>query len=287
MRQTDLQPLDILRTLGIVGTPTISPVQGGYDMAMWKVEYEGQSYALRVFRVGAHEYCAHERVVMEAARAAGLPVPTVHAAGVWQDRPTLLITWLPGRMLADELRARPWRLWRLGRSFGRMQATIHAVPVPDLLLQQSDAWITWNCENEPALHECLRQAVTSKPVLLHLDYHVNNVLTDGKRITGVIDWTNALAGDPRADAARTISIMCVDPLARKPWIQWLGLQIFEIAWRIGYQREHGRLREMGPFYAWAGTVIQRNLAHRYTEKLQELAPARRWTEKWKARAGLL
>ena len=127
MTQADLSPLEILRSLGINGTPTVTPVHDGFDMAMWKVEHEDQTYALRVFRPGEHEDCEHERVVMATARAAGLPVPEVNAAGVWQDRPALLITWLAGRMVADELRLRPRKVWRLGIAFGRMQAAIHAV----------------------------------------------------------------------------------------------------------------------------------------------------------------
>jgi hypothetical protein len=77
----------------------------------------------------------------------------------------------------------------------------------------------------------------------------------------------------------------VDPIARKPVLQWLGLRIFELAWRTGYQREQGCLNDMAPFYAWAGSVMLHDLAHRYQHALQELAPARRWTNKWKARAG--
>ena len=286
MIQTELQPLEILCALGIDGAPRVTPLKGGQDMAMWKVECKDQTYALRVFRVGAHEACAHERVVMQAAYAAGLPVPEVHVAGVWQDRPALLITFMSGRMVTDELRARPWRLWQLGVIFGRTQAAIHALPAPDLLLQQPDAWIAWQCEAEPVLQERLRHLSSGKPALLHLDYHPNNVLTDGKRITGVLDWTNAHAGDPRADAARTVSILRVEPLARKPLIQWLGLQIFALAWRVGYQRERGPLREMPLFYAWAGTVMQCDQKERYQDRPHELAPARRWTAKWKARSRL-
>lgn len=37
--------------------------------------------------------------------------------------------------------------------------------------------------------------------LLHCDYHFDNVLTDGQRITGVIDWGNACYGDPLYDVA--------------------------------------------------------------------------------------
>ena len=285
MTQTNMQPLEILSSLGIYGPSTVTPIQGGFDMAMWKVEYEGQTYALRVFRPGEHEDCERERVVMAAARTAGLPVPEVHRAGIWRDRPALLLTWLAGRMLADELRARPWHLWRLGIVFGRMQAAIHMVPAPGLLRQQPEAWITWQCEGERTLQDRLHQLLSDKVALLHLDYHPRNVLTDGKQITGIVDWTNAHAGDPRADAARTVSILRVDPAARKPLLQRCGLRIFELAWRIGYQRAGGRLKEMPLFYAWAGTVIQRDLAHRYKHVPQELNPAHHWTNKWKARAG--
>jgi hypothetical protein len=106
MTQTTMQPLEILASLGIDGTPTVTPVQGGFDMAIWKVKYEGQTYALRVFRPDRHEACERERVVMAAARAAGLPVPEAHRAGIWQNRSALLITWLSGRTVAGELRSR-------------------------------------------------------------------------------------------------------------------------------------------------------------------------------------
>lgn len=144
----------------------------------------------------------------------------------------------------------------------------------------------WKCEGEEALQEGLRSIVTDETRLLHLDYHPQNVLTDGERITGVVDWANTWAGDPRADAARTISILLVDPLARKPLLQGIGLRIFAWAWRAGYQREGGQLKEMAIFYAWAGTVIQNDLARRYKGRPEELWPARRWTDKWKARVGI-
>lgn len=34
MTQTNLQPLEILATLGIDGTPTVTPVRGGFDIVM-------------------------------------------------------------------------------------------------------------------------------------------------------------------------------------------------------------------------------------------------------------
>lgn len=284
MTQDEPQPVEILNSLGINGTPTVTLAQGGYDMAIWKVEHESQTYALRLFHAGEHEHCEREQLVMAAARTAGLPVPEVHTVGVWQDRPVLLMTWMTGRVIVDELGIRPWNVWRIGIEFGCMQAKIHAVPAPDRLPQVSGDWITWKCGDEKTLHDHLRRLPASKTALLHLDYHPINVLTDGKRITGVIDWTNAHAGDPRADAARTVSILRVDPLARKPFTRWLGLHIFELAWRIGYQREHGRLHDMPLFYAWAGAVLLNDQFNRYKDDPQQLFPARRWTNKWKKRA---
>lgn len=280
----DIQPLEILHALGIDEFSSVTPLQGGQDMAMWKVEWGEQPYALRVFPPGEHARCEHERAVMTAVHAVGLPAPEVRVSGVWRDHPVLLITWLSGRMLSDELRLHPWRLWRLGRAFGRMQAAIHMVPVPAHLLRQPDAWITWQCKDEPVLQERLRRLASDPPTLLHLDYHPNNVLTDGKQITGVVDWVNAHAGDPRADLARTLSILRVAPQVRKPLLWWLGLQLFAMAWHLGYQHERGKACKMPPFYAWAGTVMLHDQEHRYRDRPHELLPARRWANKWKRRS---
>ena len=38
--------------------------------------------------------------------------------------------------------------------------------------------------------------------LIHNDYWFENILADGRRVTGVIDWANALYGDPLYDVAR-------------------------------------------------------------------------------------
>lgn len=38
----NVQPREILTSLGINGTPTVIPVLGGFDMAMWKIEERAQ-----------------------------------------------------------------------------------------------------------------------------------------------------------------------------------------------------------------------------------------------------
>src|SRR6185503_6141739 len=102
--------------------------------------------------------------------------------------------------------------------------------------------------------------------LLHLDFHPLNVLGDGRRLTAVLDWTNAHAGDPRADFARTVTILRLSP----PWgdrKQRFGRALFEALWRLGYGPPGP---EMPAFYAWAGGAMLDDLAARYSS--EDLAP---------------
>ena len=91
---------------------------------------------------------------------------------------------------------RPWRAWPLGVLFGRCQAAIHGRPSPEALRAAERAWIDWAGPGEKALAARLRGTAPREHSLVHLDYHPLNVMTDGERITGVLDWTNARAGDP-------------------------------------------------------------------------------------------
>ena len=93
------------------------------------------------------------------------------------------------------------------------------------------------------------------------------------------------AGDPRADAARTITILRVDvtgggvSLVLERGVRWL----FERGWHHGYTQAAGPLGDLTLFYAWAGAVMGRDLAPKRGPR--ELARIHRWTAIWKERAG--
>ena len=59
---------------------------------------------------------------------------------------------------------------------------------------------------ETVYRHMLRLAATcpAERALIHNDYQFENVLTDGRRVTGVIDWANALYGDPLYEVARLV-----------------------------------------------------------------------------------
>jgi aminoglycoside phosphotransferase (APT) family kinase protein len=57
------------------------------------------------------------------------------------------------------------------------------------------------------------------PSFLHLDYHPQNVLVKGLRVTGVIDWANAAIGDRHFDAATTAVILSTSAMEHPRWMR--------------------------------------------------------------------
>jgi Ser/Thr protein kinase RdoA (MazF antagonist) len=288
-----IDPLAILTHLGVEDAGAVTRVHGGWDTAIWRVERPGGVSALRLFRAQQRAVCEREVAAMRAAAAAGIPVPEVQAQGTWHERPVLLLSWCPGRPLAQELESRPWRAWHLGRAFGRLQARLRTVPAPATLRRERWEWIEWAGPLDGPLKGRLIELAGAAEVLLHLDYHPLNVLTDGAQITAVLDWANARTGDARADVARTYTILRVMPLPRTATSAAVALvrRLLARGWQHGYREVAGDLPAMAAFYAWAGEVMVRDL----TPKLgtpgiwlqpSHLAAIQRWTATWRRRAGL-
>ena len=304
MSDEPLDPIEMLETLGVVGPALAIPVSGGADTLIWRVETAGQVSALRLFRPEQAAIARREVEAMTAAGAAGLPVPRVYAEGSWRRRPVLHLSWMPGRPLRDELRADPWRAWALGVQFGRAQAAVHAVSLtvapPAALLAHptplSLSWIDWANPDE-ALRNCLLLAATARGpdaiALLHLDFHPLNVLIADGRVSAVLDWANARIGDPRADLARTASILDFAPLLPgvPPLLETIVRRAFIAGWRHGYREVADPVGGMAPFYAWAGAVMIRDLTPRLGRPdlswldLHYLERVQQWADGWRERAG--
>jgi len=253
----------------------VTRATGGFDTTVWHLERDGRHYALRVFRADQMTTLQREQVALAAARAGGVPVPRIHAVGTFQGRPALLTEWCAGRPLLDEVRARPAQVLTLAIAFGRTHAALHRIAAPASLRAN---WVAWAGPLEPALAAHLERLSPASPArLLHLDYHPLNVLVerDG-HVSAVLDWTNAHAGDPRADFARTVTILRLSP-PRARGFERLARLLLELGWRYGYGAAHRRA-DMTLFYAWAGVAMQHDLAGRCSAA--ELAHVRRWTNRW-------
>lgn len=273
-----LDPRQILAALGVKDPAELSPVGGGWDTSLWRVvSADGISYALRVFQPEQATRCHREAVVMRTLREQGLPVPAVQAESVEGEQPALLLEWCPGQPILNQIQARPWRVWHLGRAMGRVHAQLHQLPVPDALAGE----LPRVAQDVPGSG--------SRFSIVHMDFHPLNVMSDGNEVTGVLDWANVGVGDPRADLARTVTLLRLAPMPPDvpATLQRASRALLEVAWRQGY-RALLPIEGLDPFYVWAGELMERDLRPKLGRPgvwLQEtdLLRIRRWTAARKAR----
>lgn len=254
-------PIEVLAALSVRDVTAAVRVTGGMDTLVWRVESGGRAFALRLFRAEQVETSRREVAAIGIARAGRVPVPPIETVGRWGDRPAMLMAWAPGRTLVDEIGAHPWRVWALGRRFGRVQRRINALAAGDAL--PSRDWAGWARAESPTVTERLERLALGHKQLVHLDYHPLNVLAGGGRITAVLDWSNAGAGDPRADAARTEMLLSLSPApgARLPHIR-LVRALLVAAWRRGYGAEDATTADKALFRSSAASTLANDMAPR-------------------------
>ncbi len=161
-----------------------------------------------------------------AARAA-VPTPeriAVDQAGEWFGTPALLMTTLPGQV---EMRPSDLDAWT--RELADGLAAIHrtdlgdAVPSVVLRLHGWTRWQLWDVEVDSriaaatAAIERLQRKASAEPVVFcHDDYHPGNVLFEGGRLTGIIDWSSARLAPACVDVAHARADLAIAPGADAP-----------------------------------------------------------------------
>jgi aminoglycoside phosphotransferase (APT) family kinase protein len=284
-----------LRAAGFAAEPfDFARVEGGLDNEMWRFSTDdGRDHVLRLYRPGREAGMQREIAAAGAAAAAGLPAPAFEASGQWGERPVAVLPWLPGRQLKDALLGP--RLWQLGRSFGATQAAIHRVTPPNALLASNPDRSIDRCGLEhAAIAAAMRAHGLRRDALVHYDYHPLNVLVERGRVTAVLDWLNADAGDPRADLARTAMLLTVPllPGAAPRSLVRAMLGVLRRAWWRGYIAEAGPIRIPPLFAAWAGAWLLHDVEGRAAESgnpfaERDIAALRRWVRTWSERAGIV
>lgn len=251
---SEIDPLAIVRELGVGGSHSASVLAENRGKGVWRIQGDAGAFALRVLRPDEHETALSEQRAMDAARAAGAPAPEVVAAGDWRRRPVMLLSWCEGETLRDAIRKRPGTAFRLGLACGREQARLHELVAPPSLA--ADRWQTRFGPIDPELDQRLESIERSRSSLLHLDFHMDNVLMSGGQVSGLVDWTNACAGDPRADVARTWSLLTrrtgAGVRARATASLW---RLVGAGWQRGYEQAAGRQHDMLLFRIWALTGL--------------------------------
>lgn len=256
-----------VEALGL-GVTACRRMPGGSTLPTWRVDTRDGPFAVRLYPAFL-EWVARGMARLSAVlREADFPVPGVVA--VVDDLPghvALIQEWLPGVTCGEALRRGPERAWDWGVQFGQVHARLHALPIPP------------EVEGEvPRLETGL--PAPARPAWLHLDYHPLNVLAEGGRVSAVLDWENVRLGDARADVARTLSILSVDP-----GVWGAGREVRQRlrTFRRGYLAGYAGslVAELPPFLAWAGEFMLRDRGPHFAGA--ELAPVRRWSRYWRRR----
>lgn len=147
----------------------------------------------------------------EAIRLADVPTPEIE----WHRPPALALAELSGGPLGrlgekDEASTDAWR------SVGRALRTLHDSPLPpwpDLAedklrarISDGAAWLRANEVLPPDVIDRNRELAEGvirpyEPAFIHGDLHIEHLFVDGTAVTGLIDWSEARAGDPLYDLA--------------------------------------------------------------------------------------
>lgn len=173
----------------------LSPLGRGTDHTAFRVgEY--------VVRVGATDDAARERALLDIVHsrvALAVPQPVFARDGV------LIYPWLAGSPLLGQALPPGG-----AEALGRFIRQVHAVPrvlverlVPCDPADPQD-WLQ-DLRGDPGLIDRLTEelpAATTSLVLCHADLGAEHLLSDGKELTGVIDWSDAAITDPALDFAR-------------------------------------------------------------------------------------
>jgi len=151
---------------------------------------------------------AREARILQVLAGLAVPVPDLVAVdpdGESCGSPALLMTRLPGRVV---LRPRSLGSWIRGLAgvLARIHdlaidprgldsyATYAVVPaaVPPALTSQPSAW-------RRALSRVAGLPPAEPPCFIHRDFHPGNVLWQGSRASGIVDWAHGCWGPPAAD----------------------------------------------------------------------------------------
>jgi aminoglycoside phosphotransferase (APT) family kinase protein len=284
---TDVDPRALLQALGVEGSVGIALLSHKRGKSVWRVDAPAGTLALRVRRPGEGHKLEREQAAMRVARAAGLGAPDIKATAVCDGVSAMLLAWLPGRDVHTELYKRPWAAYEAGLKCGRWHAALHQVEGPN----HDEPWVDRFGDVDPALRERVLAASGSASKLLHLDFIPQNIIGHSNTVTGVVDWSHASSGDPRADVARTWALLVATP--RRPTLLGPGRRaaraVFTAGWERGYAEVAGLQEDVPLFRAWALAALL-NFYHRQRSGTAgphaSLKPLEALLDKWRVRAGL-
>jgi aminoglycoside phosphotransferase (APT) family kinase protein len=225
-----------------------TPVEGGYDTAIYRFQLEGASdelaepLILRVFTGSSPNRAAFESLVQGAVASVGYPAPKVYftctdeavlGAGflIMELMPGQPMTDLPEEVMPKVLAEAHLHLHGIdadpireafessGFSSSRRSFDTLLRWLEERVEERDYDWLQggleWIERNRPGDPERL--------VVCHGDFHPLNLLVEDGRVSGVLDWAGFLLGEPAYDVGTTVLLGEVAAPALLPEIDWVRL----------------------------------------------------------------
>ncbi|MBA8876794.1 phosphotransferase [Phyllobacterium myrsinacearum] len=221
-------------------TIVLIPISEGEDSRAFRYDHAAGSFVVRVNR--SIDGFAKDAFVWKHFSSAALPIPAVVDYGMLEDGNAYCISQMAKGFTLQELS--PQQLPPVLEPVADIMAAIarsdigstHGYGPFDAGGNGRDA--TWQAflsavsaydwsrvagfPGAGRIDDLVRHCMTLIPscpnirALVHADFGSNNVLTDGRRITGVIDWSEAIYGDPLYEVANI--------LFWRPWLECMEQQ---------------------------------------------------------------
>lgn len=229
IRASDPDPMGLMDVIELIAPQARVTgwhrLPGGFGAAMHHVDVTMPSGASTAFVLRRYlpesgqdgAVATREAATLEALRATLVPAPEVlwlDADGAAFGRPALAMTRLPGRPRSAEVTSDPGILRGLAEALASLQwvevdRLDHLPAYPDVAALAAGLRVTTPPPSDLVDTQSIRamllahaDRVRPEPAALgHGDFHVGNVLFDGSRATGIVDWNHARVADPRADVA--------------------------------------------------------------------------------------
>lgn len=218
----------------------VQPLAGGFFSRAFAATAGGKQYVIRLHAdVHAAESFAKDDYAWRHFGSPALPIPRIVAQGETADGCFAISERAPGRTLAELSSDEQWTLLpavldafeavgrvdvRASRGYGAWDATgngqhrsWHSFLAAAIENHRDGYYQNWHrlfdeSFLERDVYETVYRAMLrlaefcpEERALVHTDYQFENIIVAGQRVTGVIDWANAIYGDPLYDVARWIA----------------------------------------------------------------------------------
>jgi aminoglycoside phosphotransferase (APT) family kinase protein len=176
----------------------------------------GESQVVKLFHAGRPaDWIRHEAEIGHVLSHAGVPAPMVGNIVQVNGRTGLVYERVAGVPLLTFLAARPWRVLWAARLMADLHTRIHACHADGLpTLRDRLEWMIEGAPVAPEVREAALARLSRLPdggAVCHGDFHPDNIILSANGPV-VLDWSNAVRGDPPADVARTLLMLRIGGL---------------------------------------------------------------------------